>query len=68
MMRLKNELVHGEVLGIDEVIARIETVTLDDVRRQRRSRPNLVVGPRRPALALRRYKQIPKDQNSAGPR
>ena len=33
MMRLgKNELVHGEVLGIDEVIERIEAVTLDDVR------------------------------------
>ncbi len=33
MMRLgKNELVHGEITGIDEVIARIEAVTLDDVR------------------------------------
>lgn len=33
MMRLgKNELVHGEVPGIDEVIERIEAVTLEDVR------------------------------------
>nr|WP_231123949.1 pitrilysin family protein [Nocardioides sambongensis] len=33
MMRLgKGELVHTETLGIDEVLARIEAVTLDDVR------------------------------------
>ena len=34
MSRLgKAELVYDELLGIDEVIARIDAVTLDDVRR-----------------------------------
>jgi predicted Zn-dependent peptidase len=34
MSRLgKAEIVYGELLGIDEVIARIDAVTLDDVRR-----------------------------------
>ena len=33
MSRLgKAELVHDELLGIDEVLARIDAVTLDDVR------------------------------------
>jgi predicted Zn-dependent peptidase len=33
MSRLgKAELVHGEILGVDEVLARIDAVTLDDVR------------------------------------
>ena len=33
MTRLgKAELVHGELLGVDEVLARIDAVTLDDVR------------------------------------
>ncbi|GAA3665310.1 hypothetical protein GCM10022237_26690 [Nocardioides ginsengisoli] len=51
MMRLgKNELVNGEVLGIDEVISRIESVTVDEVREiaaEVFSRPELlaVVGP-----------------------
>jgi len=51
MMRLgKAELVHSEVLGIDEVTARIDAVSLDDVREVARevfSRPELlaVVGP-----------------------
>lgn len=51
MMRLgKAELVHSEVLGIDEVTARIDAVTLEQVRdvaREVFSRPELlaVVGP-----------------------
>ncbi|MEX5632227.1 M16 family metallopeptidase [Parafrankia sp. FMc2] len=33
MSRLgKSELVHGEILSVDEVLARVEAVTLDDVR------------------------------------
>jgi predicted Zn-dependent peptidase len=51
MMRLgKAELVYADVLGIDEVMARIDAVTLDDVRAVARDvfgRPELlaVVGP-----------------------
>jgi len=34
MARLgKSEIVYGELLGTDEVIARLDAVTLDDVRR-----------------------------------
>ena len=51
MMRIgKNELVNGEIHGIDEVIAKIEAVTLDEVRdiaAEVFSRPELLalVGP-----------------------
>ena len=34
----KAELVYGELVPVDEILGRIEAVTLDDVRRGRRRR------------------------------